>query len=77
MPVGFAFGAVFVCWPVKWIIANALLLLKIAVKSGRFDKTVILVVRSSRSGQLALAGSGFRFTGRMPQFKGAISECVR
>jgi lactate permease len=42
MPAGLAFnavanGAVFACWPVMWIVVNALLLYNIAVKSGRFD----------------------------------------
>jgi lactate permease len=42
MPVRMAFasavdGAVFACWPVMWIVINALLLYNIAVASGRFD----------------------------------------
>ena len=42
MPAGLALdsianGAVFACWPVMWIVVNALLLYNIAVKSGRFD----------------------------------------
>ena len=42
MPAGLAFdsvaaGAVLALWPVMWIVANALLLYNIAVRSGRFD----------------------------------------
>ena len=77
MPVGLAVdsvvnGAVFACWPVMWIVVNALLLYNIAVKSGRFDafrvwvidhlpndRRVVLVVIGFCFGALLEGVSGF------------------
>ncbi|MBV8621775.1 MAG: L-lactate permease [Curvibacter sp.] len=77
MPVGLALGsvangAVFACWPVMWIVVNALLLYNIAVKSGRFDafrvwvidhlpndRRVVLVVIGFCFGALLEGVSGF------------------
>lgn len=77
MPAGLALdsvanGAVFACWPVMWIVVNALLLYNIAVKSGRFDafrvwiidhlpndRRVVLVVIGFCFGALLEGVSGF------------------
>ncbi|HUO55267.1 MAG TPA: L-lactate permease [Rhodoblastus sp.] len=77
MPAGLAAnsvlnGAVFALWPVMWIVANALLLYNVAVKSGRFDafrawviehlpndRRIILVVIGFCFGALLEGVSGF------------------
>ena len=77
MPTGLALssvanGAVFACWPVMWIVVNALLLYNIAVASGRFDafrdwivgnmpddRRVVLVVIGFCFGALLEGISGF------------------
>ena len=65
-------GAVFACWPVMWIVVNALLVYNIAVRSGRFDafrdwivnnmpddRRVVLVVIGFCFGALLEGISGF------------------
>jgi len=77
MPVGLAVnsaaaGAVFACWPVMWIVFNALILYNITVKTGRFedlrrwmiehmpgDKRVVLVVIGFCFGALLEGVAGF------------------
>jgi len=65
-------GAVFACWPVMWIVVNALFLYNVAVQSGRFnafrvwvidhlpnDRRVVLVVIGFCFGALLEGVSGF------------------
>ena len=77
MPVGLAFdstaaGMVFACWPVMWIVFNALILYNLTVRTGRFedlrrwmiqhmpgDKRVVLVVIGFCFGALLEGVAGF------------------
>jgi lactate permease len=67
MPVGLAAasaanGAVFACWPVMWIVVNALLLYNVAVASGRFDAFRAWVIRHlPNDRRVVLVAIGFCF----------------
>ena len=67
MPVGLAAaaaanGAVFACWPVMWIVVNALLLYNVAVTSGRFDAFRACVIRHlPNDRRVVLVAIGFCF----------------
>ena len=67
MPVGLAAaaaanGAVFACWPVMWIVVNALLLYNVAVTSGRFDAFRAWVIRHlPNDRRVVLVAIGFCF----------------